>query len=113
MLRKGLVREVTWLADIEDELNLELGAVTGVDTTDDRYGMVEPGSGLVWSVDERDEDEMGVRLRVGTVEGEGRGHGTVRVEWLGEGWADRLAWVVAGAEAAVAVAVGEARRATR
>ena len=102
---------MSWLADIEDELNLELGAVTGVDTTDDRYGLAESGSGLVWSVDERDEDEMGVRLRVGNIEGDGREHGTVRVEWLGEGWVDRLAWTVAGADAAVAAAVNEAREA--
>lgn len=104
--------EMSWLMDIEDELNLELGAVTGVDTTDDRYGLVEPGSGLVWSVGEEDEDEMGVRLRVGAEDGPGREKGTVRVEWLGEGWVDRLAWAVAGAEAAVAAAVEEARRAT-
>ena len=111
MLGKGLVSEVGWLTDIEDELCLALGAVTGVQTSDDRYGMEEHGSGLVWSVDERDEDEMGVRLRVGTVEGEGREHGTVRVEWLGEGWVDYLAGVVAGSEAAVAAAVSEAREA--
>lgn len=102
-----------WLGDIEDELNLELGAVTGVPTTDDRYGLEEAATGLVWSVDERDEDETGVAIRVGAIEGEGREHGTVRVEWLGEGWADRLAWVVAGAEAAVAAAVEEARKAAR
>lgn len=104
---------MSWLVDIEDELNLRLGAVTGVDTTDDRYGLEEAATGLVWSVDERDEDEMGVAIRVGTIEGEGREHGTVRVEWLGGGWVDRLAWVVAGSEAAVAAAVEEARRATR
>ena len=102
---------MSWLRGIEDELNIALGATTGVPTTDDRYGMEEHGSGLVWSVDERDEDEMGVRLRVGTVEGEGRERGTVRVEWLGEGWVDYLAWVVAGSEAAVAAAVSEAREA--
>lgn len=103
--------KVSWLLDIEDELNLELGAVTGVDTTDDRYGLLEEATGLMWSVDERDEDEMGVRLRVGAEDGPGREHGTVRVEWLGEGWVDRLAWVVAGSEAAVAAAVSEAREA--
>ena len=102
---------MSWLADIEDELNLELGAVTGVQASDDRYGLEEHGSGLVWSVDERDEDEMGVTLRVGTIEGDGREHGTVRVEWIGEGWVDRLAWVVAGSEAAVAAAIEEARAA--
>lgn len=104
---------MNWLCDIEDELNLELGAVTGVPTTDDRYGLLEHGTGLVWSVDERDEDEMGVRLRVGAEDGPGREHGTVRVEWIGEGWVDRLAWVVAGSEAAVAAAIEEARRVTR
>lgn len=104
---------MSWLVDIEDELNLRLGAVTGVDTTDDCYGLLEEATGLVWSVDERDEDETGVRLRVGAEDGPGREHGTVRVEWLGEGWVDRLAWAVAGAEAAVAAAVEEARRATR
>lgn len=103
--------EVTWLADIEDELNLELGAVTGVRTSDDRYGMEEAASGLVWSVDERDEDETGVAIRAGTEDGPGREKGTVRVEWIGSGWVDRLAWVVAGAEAAVAAAVSEAREA--
>lgn len=108
-----MVSDVSWVSEVEDELNLELGAVTGVPTTDDRYGLVEHGAGLVWSVDERDEDEMGVRLRVGTEDGPGREHGTVRVEWLGSGWVDYLAWVVAGAEAAVAAAVSEARRATR
>ena len=96
--------------DIEDELNLELGAVTGVPTSDDRYGMVEHGTGLVWSVDERDADETGVAIRVGTEDGEGREKGTVRVGWQWSGWVDYLAWVVAGAEAAVAAAVAEARR---
>jgi hypothetical protein len=104
---------MTWLMNLEDELNLELGAVDGVDTHDDRYGLRERGTGLVWSVDERDEDETGVAIRVGLVEDEGREHGTVRVEWLGAGWVDRLAWVAAGAGAAVAAAVEEARRATR
>lgn len=102
---------MSWLVDIEDELNLELGAVTGVPTTDDRYGLLEEATGLVWSVDERDEDETGVRLRVGAEDGPGREHGTVRVEWLGEGWVDRLAWVVAGAEAATVAAIEEARAA--
>lgn len=100
-----------WLTDIEDELNLELGAVTGVPTTDDKYGLVEPGTGLVWSVDELDEDEMGVRLRVGTESDVGREHGTMMVDWWWGGWVDYLAWVVAGAEAAVAAAVSEAREA--
>lgn len=104
---------MSWVSEVEDELNLELGAVTGVPTADDRYGLVEPGTGLVWSVDERDEDEMGVRLKVGTEDGPGREPGVTRVEWLGSGWVDYLAWVVAGAEAAVAAAVSEARRATR
>ena len=100
-----------WVAEIEDELNLELGLVEGVTTTDDRYGMEEAASGLVWSVDERDEDEQGVAIRVGTVNGDGREHGTVRVEWQWSGWVDRLAWAVAGAQAAVAAAVNEAREA--
>lgn len=100
---------MSWLRDIDDELNLKLGAVYGVTTADGRYGLVEPGTGLVWSVDERDEDDTGVRLRVGAEDGPGREHGTVRVEWLGEGWVDRLAWVVAGSEAAVAAAESEAR----
>lgn len=104
---------MNWLYDIEDELNLELGAVDGVQTTDDRYGLRERGTGLVWSVDKRDEGEMGVPIRVGLVEGEGREHGTVRVEWRRTGWVDRLAWVVAGAGAAVAAAVSEARRSVR
>lgn len=104
---------MSWIMDIEDELNLELGAAAGVPTTDDRHGVVEHSTGLVWSVDERDEDSQGVRLRVGAIEGEGREHDTVRVEWLWSGWVDYLAWVVAGAEAAVAAAVSEARRATR
>lgn len=102
---------MSWLIDIEDELNIELGAVTGVPTTDDRYGLSEEATGLVWSVDKLDEDEMGVMLRVGAEDGPGREHGTVRVEWLGGGWVDRLAWVVAGSEAAVAAAVEEARAA--
>lgn len=102
---------MSWLRDIEDELNLALGAVTGVPTTDDRYGLFEEATGLVWSVDERDEDETGVRLRVGAEDGPGREHGTVRVEWLGEGWVDYLAWVVAGSEAAVAAGIEEARAA--
>lgn len=102
---------MSWVSEVEDELNLELGAVTGVPTADDRYGLVESGTGLVWSVDERDEDEMGVRLRFGAEDGPGREHGTVRVEWIGEGWVDRLAWVVAGSEAAVAAAIEEARAA--
>nr|DAW16136.1 MAG TPA: hypothetical protein [Caudoviricetes sp.] len=104
---------MNWLFDIEDELNLELGAVDGVQTSDDRYGLRERGTGLVWSVDKRDEDEMGVPIRVGLVEGEAREKGVERVEWRWTGWVDRLAYVVAGAEAAVAAAVEEARRATR
>lgn len=110
-LRKGSVRDVSWLMDIEDELNLELGAVTGVDTADDQYGLVERSTGLVWSIDAGSEDDAGVALRVGTVEGDGMERGTARVDWLWSGWIDRLVWAVAGAEAAVAAAVEEARRA--
>lgn len=105
--------EVTWLTDLEDELSLELGATDGVQASDDRYGLVERSTGLVWSIDEADEDEAGVWVRVGVEEGDGMERGTARVEWPWSGWIDRLAWVVAGAEAAVAAAVEEARRAIR
>lgn len=105
--------DVSWLTDVEDELSLALGATDGVTTADDRYGLAERSTGLIWSIDEGDEDDAGVALRVGTVEGPGRERGTVRVEWLGEGWVDRLVWVIAGIEAAVAAAVEEARVSVR
>lgn len=97
--------------DLEDELSLELGAADGVTTTDDRYGLVERSTGLVWSIDEEDEDEVGVALRVGTAAGDGMERGTARVDWQWGGWIDRLVWAVAGAGAAVAAAIEEARRA--
>ena len=110
---KGLVSEMGWLTDLEDELSLELGAADGVQASDDRYGLVERSTGLVWSIDEGDEDEAGVWVRVGVVEGPGRERGTARVDWQWSGWIDRLVWAVAGSEAAVAAAVEEARRAIR
>lgn len=99
--------------DLEDELSLELGATDGVQASDDRYGLAERSTGLVWSIDEGDEDDAGVWVRAGVAEGPGKERGTVRVDWQWSGWIDRLVWVVAGAEAAVAAAVEEARRAIR
>lgn len=104
---------MSWLTDIEDELSLALGATDGVTTADDRYGLAERSTGLVWSIDEGSEGNAGVALRVGTVEGPGRERGTTRVDWQWSGWIDRLVWVVSGSEAAVAAAVEEARRSIR
>ena len=104
---------MTWLTDLEDELSLELGAADGVTSADDRCGLAERSTGLVWSIDEGDEDDAGVRVRVGVEEGPGKERGTARVDWQWSGWIDRLVWVVAGSEAAVAAAVEEARRAIR
>ena len=102
---------MTWVVDLEDELSLALGATDGVATADDRYGLLEGSTGLIWSIDEGDEDDAGVALRVGLAEGPGRERGTARVEWQWTGWVDRLVWVIAGVEAAVAAAVEDARRA--